>query len=254
MSEVNHNLSEENLVASVSLQQDISISSDDNREKEIDWHKLAHKLREHNRKLLKKVFQLEQEAIENNQALEEQQKIARSHDLYMASQAKKIDNYHEQVAELLEKISVYEQQEEHQQSTVAILSQQLNILEEKADKLEKDCAKLKVLNEEREEEIAAKKQQIQELNTRYYRQQQYLLEHKASQQEVSSSDRHIKAWSVHSASNAAALTLETTTSHNHTSHNHNSDWPAPAIAKTQDKLKSIAGVKLPKFPRRAEGQ
>ena len=247
MSEVNHNLSDENTVALVSLKQDVATSADSNEEKEIDWHKLAHKLREHNRKLLKKVFQLEQEAIESNQALEEQQKIARSHDLYTATQAEKINSYQEQISELLDKISVYEQQEEHQQSTVAILSQQLNILEEKANKLEKDCAQLKVLNEEQKEEIAAKKQQIQELNTRYYRQQQYLLEHKASQQEVTS-DRQIQAWSAYSASNAVDSASEATAS---TSHKR--DWPAPAIAKTQDKLKSIAGVKLPKFPRRAEG-
>ena len=246
MSEVNHNLSEDNTISSIASPQDISTSTTNHQEKEIDWHKLAHKLREHNRKLLKKVFQLEQEIIESNQALEEQQKIAKSHDLYTASQAEKINDYQEQITTLIEKIALYEQQEEHQQSTVAILSQQLKIMEEKTDKLEKDCDKLKVLNEKQEEDITAKKQQIQELNTRYYRQQQYLLEHKASKQETNS-NQPIQAWSGLNASNAAALASEVATAYGR-------DWPAPAIAKTQQKLKSIAAIQLPKFPRKAEGE
>ena len=78
-----------------------------NKDREIDWHRLAHKLREHNRKLLKKVFQLEQEIIESNKALEEHIKRSRSNDLYLAKQGDIFNEYQEEIAELGQKITTY---------------------------------------------------------------------------------------------------------------------------------------------------
>ena len=80
MSEDTKNLPRENAISPITSEQNITsetnLNSNDTSDKDnnIDWHKMAHKLREHNRKLLKKVFQLEQDILESNQALEEQKK------------------------------------------------------------------------------------------------------------------------------------------------------------------------------------
>ncbi|VEP13573.1 conserved hypothetical protein [Hyella patelloides LEGE 07179] len=254
MSEANQNLSAEKITFSVSPQQNVLSESKSvpitHQEKEIDWHKLAHKLREHNRKLLKKVFQLEQEVLESNQALEEQKKISQSHGLYAAKQAEKINQYQEEIAEMLQIIATYEQESQSKQSTLKKLFQQLECSETKVTQLEKDYACLEAANKVKNSEVLEQKQQIKELSNRFHRQQQYFLQHKASNYEKTGG-QPIKAWS---ANLKETISLGTATLASDTNKAKAPDWPAPAIAKDREQVKSLAAIKLPQFPQKLEGE
>lgn len=254
MSEANHNLSIENPITSTNTENNSFLQCETivecNQEKEINLHKFAHKLREHNRKLLKKVFQLEQEVIESNQSLEEQKKISQNHYLCVAKQADKINQYQEEIAELVEQLTAYKQKNQSQQVMVEKLTQKLESSQQKAEKLEKDYTELVTINNNKTKELIEKKQQIHELNLRFQRQQQYLLEQKNTHQEKIAI-QPIKAWS---ASSIETKTETATPLAAEINSPNTPDWPAPAIATKTTQSKSLAGVKLPQFPRRAEAE
>lgn len=254
MSEANYSPSTDNSIASNTSEQNSVLESqliaETNREKEINLQKFAHKLREHNRKLLKKVFQLEQEIIESNQALEEQRKISQNHYLCVAKQAEKINQYQEENSELLQQLAADRQKNHSQKAMVANLNQQLESSQQKASKLEKDYAELQAVSHATNSELLDKQQQIQELTNRLNRQKQYLLEPKNSNYEKPAS-QPIKAWSANSIETTP---LKTTALASELEPPKTPDWPAPAIAKNLTPNKSLAAVKLPQFPRRTEGE
>jgi chromosome segregation ATPase len=255
MSEANHNQSTEISIASAASKQNLVVESqaiaENSPEKELNLHKFAHKLREHNRKLLKKVFQLEQEIIESNQSLEEQKAISQNHYLCVAKQAEKINQYQEEITELVQQLATYQQKNHNRQVKVEKITQQLEISQQKTSKLEEDYAKLNTINNTKISELLAKEQQIQELKERLHKQQQYILEQRTSNYEKNEKNgsQPIKAWSVKSIeANSVATTAFSADNPAKTT-----DWPAPAIAKNQTTIKSLAAVKLPQFPRREEG-
>lgn len=257
MSEANTNPSEKNLVPFTSLEQNINPEATipvEAKEKDIDWHKLAHKLREHNRKLLKQVFQLEQELIESKQTLAEQKALSQSHDLFKAKQAEKINCYQEEIDEFLQTIETYQQESKSQQTMIEKLTHQLETSQKKATKLETECTDLMVYNDAKERELQKTKQQLLELNNRYKRQQQHLLKSK-SKEYAKVTNQPIKTWSADS-------TVTQPTTSTATNPVKTPDWPSPAIAnsitegdtKTSKQIESIAAVQLPKFSRQAEGE
>jgi chromosome segregation ATPase len=255
MSEANHNQSKEIPIASTASEQNLVIESqpmaETNPEKELNLHKFAHKLREHNRKLLKKVFHLEQEILESNQSLEEQKAISQNHYLCVAKQAEKINQYQEEITEIVQQLATYQQKNHHQQVKVEKLIQQLEVSQQKTSKLEEDYAKLQTLNNTKNSELLKEKeQQIQVLKERLHKQQQYILEQKTSNYEKNekASSQPIKAWSVKSVEAHSVPT----TAFSADNLAPTPDWPAPAIAKNQTTIKSLAAVKLPQFPRRTE--
>lgn len=217
-----------------------------NKDREIDWHRLAHKLREHNRKLLKKVFQLEQEIIESNKALEEHIKRSRSNDLYVAKQADIINEYQEEIAELGQKITTYQQEKSSQKFVIDNLENKLNISERNNSKLEQKCNELQQEKDLQTRELLEKEQQIQELNIRFNRQQQYLLQYRANKNNRTTS-QPIKAWSAENIEKKSPTTVVSPKINA-------TDWATPAIAKKQAKINSIAAVQLPRFPRQAENE
>jgi chromosome segregation ATPase len=257
MIEANHNQSTEIPIASAASEPNLLVSSqpvaETSSEKELNLHKFAHKLREHNRKLLKKVFHLEQEIIESNQSLEEQQEISQNHYLCVAKQAEKINQYQEEITEIVQKLATCQQKNHNQQVKIEKLTQQLGVSQQKIGKLEEDYAKLATINNTKNSELLlAKEQQIQELKERLQKQQQYILEQRTSNYEKNekNSSQPIKAWSVNSVeANSASKTAFSADDSDRTP-----DWPAPAIAKNQTTIKSLAAVKLPQFPRKAEGE
>ena len=235
-----------NSESNMTLDSQASSSESQAREKEINWHKLAHKLREHNRKLLKKVFQLEQEIIESNKALEEHIKRSRSNDIYVAKQAETINKYQEELAELSQQITIYQQEKSSQEFVMDNLQQRLTISEQNADELKQQYSELEAAKKLQNQQLLAKNQQLQELNTRFNRQQQYLLEYKAHQNGRLAS-KPIKAWSADNTEKASVKTAVSPTINS-------TDWPAPAIANSQTQINSIAAIQLPMFPRQAEGE
>ena len=250
MSEANTNPSPENLVPFSSIEKNINSEVKaipvEAKEKDIDWHKLAHKLREHNRKLFKQVFQLEQALIESDRALEEQKEISQRQDSFAAKQAEKINCCQEEIDDILQKIEVYERTGFSQQTVTENLTKELETTQKKVTELETECSELKAYNNAKDRELQETKQQLQELNIRYNRQQQHLLRSKTKETKKVSS-QPIKAWSADSSVTKPAAS----TANNRTK---NSDWPAPAISKAPEKIESIAAVQLPKFSRQLEGE
>ena len=246
MSEANTNPSEKNLVPFSSLEENIdseTTRSIEAKEKDIDWHKLAHKLREHNRKLLKQVFQLEQALIESKRALEEQKEISQSQDILAAKQAEKINRYQVEIDSMLQKIESQERASCDQKTIIETLTLELETSQKKATKLETECTELMVYNEAKDRELQETKQKLQELNIRYNRQQQHILKSKTKENKKVSS-QPIKAWSADPTVTQPAITA--------TNSAQITDWPSPAIAKTPKQIESIAAVQLPKFSRQAE--
>lgn len=252
MSEANNNLSAENLIFPISSEQNLSseskLISNTPKDQDIDWHKLAHKLREHNRKLLKKVFQLEQEVIESEQALKEQKKLSHSNDLYAAKQAEKINHYQEQIADLAQKIETSHQETHSQQVVIETLTQQLDSSQQKAAKLEKECTELQEVNKTKSERLLAQQQQIQELTNRLNRQQQHIPHKQSDPERVAS--QPIKPWSA----NIEAASFKSAVFSPEVNPLKPNDWPAPAISHPNKQINSIAAVKLPRFPRQAEAE
>lgn len=249
MSEANTNPSEKNLVPFTSLEENINAEvtvSLETKEKDIDWHKLAHKLREHNRKLFKQVFQLEQALIESNRTLVEQKEISQSQDLLAAKQAEKINHYQVEIDEILQKIESHEQASLKQKAVIETLTKELETSQQKVSELKAECTELMVYTEAKEQELQETKQQLQKLNIRYHRQQQHLLKSKTKETKKVSS-QPIKAWS---ADSPVARSVTPTA----TNPEQISDWPSPAIAKTPKQIESIAAVQLPNFSRQAEGE
>ena len=146
----------------------------------IDWHKIAHKLREHNRKLLKQVFQLEQEVSETNNRIEEHKARSQSTDMLIAQQAEEINHNQDEIARFREEIEVAQQEINSQQVLIESLTKELEIANENLAEVEKDRSLLKEKYQQQTHDLSLKIQQIQELSTRLTRQQHYTLQYKAA--------------------------------------------------------------------------
>jgi len=159
---------------------DSSTISSECSQKKIDWHKLAHKLREHNRQLLKKIFKLEQEIAEVNNRLGEQIHRSQRTDLLIAQQAEELNCDREEIARLVGELEKSQQEKQSQQSFIENLSHQLKESQEQIAQLERECAFLQENCNKQTQELIVKEEQTQELNSRLHRQQSYTLQYKAA--------------------------------------------------------------------------
>ena len=252
-------------------------------QKNIDWQKLAHKLREHNRKLLKRVFTLEQEVAEAQNKCKEQNDQFLKSNLLVEQQAEKLNDHQEEVAGLLQELENSQQQLQEQQALAKDLSQKLEISQQEIAKMEREFTKLQNSNNEKEYKIVVTNKQLQELQTRLDRQQQNTIKYRAAlekyistgdfpQQTVPSfslprinNSEPIKSWSeTHNQSEKPLVSPDLVEFAEHSevspliakkeaSSKSNSNWPAPEIATVNkdNKPKSIAAVQLPRFPRKS---
>ncbi len=159
---------------------DSSTISSESAQKKIDWHKLAHKLREHNRQLLKKIFKLEQEIAEVNNRLEEQIHRSQRTDLLIAQQAKELNREREEIARLVREREVSQQESQSQQAFIENLSKQLKESQEQIAQLERECTFLQENCNKQTQELIVKEEQNKELHSRLHRQQSYTLQYKAA--------------------------------------------------------------------------
>ena len=248
--------------------------------KDIDWHKLAHKLREHNRKLLKKVFQLEQEVAETNNRIKEYSLRSESTDMLIAQQAEEINHDREEIAHIIQELETSQQEIHSQKILVDSLNKQLETANENFAKLERESALLQEKYNNQTHDLSVKNQQIQELSARLHRQQRYTLQYKAALDkylDVNSSTplaetkidsdllpihpQPIQAWSNFQATQETSSIKSSNLGiqkENHpleselklTSKNSKeANWPSPLIntVNSGKKPKSLAAVELPKF-------
>lgn len=246
----------------------------------IDWHKLAHKLREHNRKLLKKVFQLEQEVAETNNRIQEHQLRSQSTDLLIAQQAEEINHAQEDTAHVIKELESTKQEVHAQKVLVDNLTKQLETTKEKFTQLESKYALLQEKYNEQNHELSMKTQQVQELSDRLNRQQRYTLQYKAAldkYREIASSGntsktnvdsdlpqthpQPIQAWSQTQTTTETSTIKSSNLGLNKENHpleselkltsknSKEANWPSPLIntVDSDKKPKSLAAVELPKF-------
>jgi chromosome segregation ATPase len=245
--------------------------------KAIDWQKVAHKLREYNRKLLKKVFKLEQELADTDNKYQSQTEKSQSSDRLVARQAEEIKKFQEQVCTLSQEIETSQQENQSQKLLLDNLVEQVESFQKQVALLERECALLQETCNDRSYQLITKTQQIEELSTRLTRQQRYALQYKAALEnhlnkentpqtnlaEIEVTERPIQAWSSPAKESPVSLPLTKTKAIEVKSLSEPkqlepntskiTEWPAPAIAKTKiaqnNKPQSLAAVKLPRFPR-----
>lgn len=248
----------------------------------MDWQKVAHKLREYNRKLLKQVFQLEQNLADVDNRFQKNLEQSKSSDLLIARQATEIKDYQEKIASMSQQLETFQQETHSQQLTIESLSKQLELSQKQTAKLERECAALQEEYNAKTYELISTGKKAQELYNRLNRQQRYTLQYKAAlashlnnlapdelNSETSTTsdlpkiqNQPIKAWSIPKSESKIALPKTKpqlpaannrvlTPPLRESSSTKAASWPAPAIAPNSPnkKLQTLAAVELPSFPR-----
>ncbi|MEM6612965.1 MAG: hypothetical protein AAF652_12060 [Cyanobacteria bacterium P01_C01_bin.72] len=145
----------------------------------MNWQKVAHKLREYNRKLLKKVFRLEQELAEIDNKFNKYIEKSKSTDLLLVQQAEELKNYQEKVALLVEQLACSQQQIDSQELIIKQVSEQHQLSQQQTAQLERECTLLQEKYNRKSFELVAKEKESQELQSELNQQQ-----HSALQQEA----------------------------------------------------------------------
>ncbi len=155
------------------------IESEASLGQKMNWHKVAHKLREYNRKLLKKVFRLEQELAEIDNKYNKYVEKSQTSDLLVAQQAEEIKTYQEQIAAMSQQLTNSQQQIESRETVISNLSQQYELSQKQTAQLERECTLLQENYAQQACELAAKVKETKELQTKLNQQQRYALQYKA---------------------------------------------------------------------------
>ncbi len=165
----------------------------------MNWQRIAHKLREYNRKLLKKVFRLEQELAEIDNKFNKYVEKSQNSDLLLAHQAEEIKSYQEKFALLTQQLAASQQQIDDQESIVQQIAKDHELAQKQAAQLERECTSLQEKYNNQTFELVAKEQQNQALQTQLDQQQQNALELEAklNQYQTAEISRKEKATSRH---------------------------------------------------------
>ena len=145
----------------------------------MDWQRVAHKLREYNRKLLKKVFRLEQELAEIDNKFNKYVEKSQNSDVLLARQAEELESYQEKVALLLKQLAGSQQQIENQELLIQQVSQQHELSQQQTAQLERECTLLQEKYNQKAFELATKEQESEKLKSELSQQQDSVLQQEA---------------------------------------------------------------------------
>jgi len=145
----------------------------------MDWQRVAHKLREYNRKLLKKVFRLEQELAEIDNKFNKHVEKSKNTDSLLVRQADELEESQAKIALLTEKLANSQQQIETQELVIEQVSEQHELSQQQTAQLERECTLLQEKYNQKAYDLVAQEQENQELQSELDRQQ-----HSALQQEA----------------------------------------------------------------------
>ena len=246
----------------------------------MNWQKVAHKLREHNRKLYKQVFRLEQDLAEITNKFNKYVEKSKTNDLLMAHQAEEIKSYQESIALFSQQLASQRQETNNRQAVIEQLSQQYELSQKQTAQFERECVLLQEKYSDRAYELTTKEKENQELKIELERQQQILAEYEAQQKrnreaEISNKDkanrhknyphnRYIQPWSISGIPEKISLpktkvqslkakhTESLTASEVATRSKSVSKQTEPsntAKSSSSKKPQSLAAVELPTFPR-----
>jgi len=171
--------SEANNVAESNLREQLDHNQDLETAAKMDWQRVAHKLREYNRKLLKKVFRLEQELAEIDNKFNKHVEKSENTDVLLVRQADELEASQAKIALLIEKLADSQQQIENQELVIKQVSEQHELSQQQTAQLERECTLVQEKYNQKAFELVAKEQSNQKLQSELDRQQ-----HSALQQEA----------------------------------------------------------------------
>ena len=145
----------------------------------MDWQRVAHKLREYNRKLLKKVFRLEQELAEIDNKYNKYVEKSRNSDMLLVRQAEELESDREKLAVIVEQLANSQQQLDERELIIRQISEQHELSQQQAAQLERECTLLQEKYNQKAFELVAKEKENQQLQSELSQQQ-----HTALQQEA----------------------------------------------------------------------
>jgi len=154
--------------------------SNNNFAESVDWHSEAHKLRQHNRSLIKKIVQLEQNSKEDREALESQILRTRTGEVKIAQQTEELEAEREQLQHLSREIDEFERTIQRQNVLIETLSKQLETTQEQIARIERESALIQEEYKQKTQKLVSTEKQVDELTARLHRQQRYTLELKAA--------------------------------------------------------------------------
>ena len=246
----------------------------------MNWQKVAHKLREHNRKLYKQVFRLEQDLAEISNKFNKYVEKSKSNDLLMAHQAEEIKSYQESIALFSQQLANERQETNNKKTVIEQLSQQYESSQKQTARLERECTLLQEKYNNQAYELTTKEKENQELKIELERQQQILAEYEAkykSKREAERSgkdkanrhknyphNRYIQPWSISGIPEKIALPktkvqplkakqTESSAASEVATHSklvkNQTDPSNTTKSSPSKKPQSLAAVELPTFPR-----
>ncbi|MEM8717902.1 MAG: hypothetical protein AAGE84_01145 [Cyanobacteria bacterium P01_G01_bin.39] len=290
-SRVNNSDSETKTASELVLEQNTSSSIKANKEsvtQKMNWQKVAHKLREYNRKLLKKVFRLEQELAEIDNKFNKYVEKSQNSDILLAHQAEEIKKYQEQITLLTQQLATSQQHVEQQNLLNKKISEQQQFSQQQTAQLERECTLLQEKYTRQAYELTTKEQENDQLRIQLNQQQQHTLEQEAelkkyqaaalrkekatSNQKNYPHNRYIQPWSTstiaepkialprksqpakfertHSpTSDTIKTAAEIATRSASTLPNQKTEKSQPVKPPRSKKPQSLAAVDLPTFPR-----
>ena len=169
----------EQLSNSTSASESNAIGEESESTAKMDWQRVAHKLREYNRKLLKKVFRLEQELAEIDNKYNKYVEKSRNSDMLLVQQAEELESYQEKLAVMVEQLANSQQQLDERELIIKQVSEQHELSQQQAAQLERECTLLQEKYNQKAFELVAKEKENQELQSELSQQQ-----HTALQQEA----------------------------------------------------------------------
>ncbi len=146
----------------------------------VDWYGEAHKLRQHNRELIKKIVQLEQNIKEDREALESQILRTRTGEVKISQQIEEVEANREQIEYLSREIEKFESLVQRKNILIETISKQLETSQEQIARVERECALIQEEKERQNQNFLETQRKVEELSARLHRQQRYTLEFKAA--------------------------------------------------------------------------
>ena len=145
----------------------------------MDWQRVAHKLREYNRKLLKKVFRLEQELAEIDNKYNKYVEKSRNSDMLLVQQAGELESDRENLAVMVEQLANFQQQLDERELIIKQISEQHELSQQQAAQLERECTLLQEKYNQKAFELVAKEKENQEIQSELSQQQHIALQQEA---------------------------------------------------------------------------
>ena len=169
----------ENSHLSAGTKQDSTTQNSKPLTQKMDWQKVAHKLREHNRKLYKNIFRLEQELADLDNKFNKYVEKSQNSDLLLAQQAEEIKKYQENVSLLTQQLTTSQKQIEDRELSIERLSEQYQLSQKQTAQLERECTLLQETYNHQRFELTTKERENQELQAQLSQHQQNALQREA---------------------------------------------------------------------------